>query len=711
MSSPILFPRPQAARFSGESVKLCGIRTVSDTVGFLPSFLHALRHPAKECAEGNLTLLLDTSLPAEGYRIEARETGIKVWAADLRGAVYAGATLSQLLDSEGFLPSCEIEDAPYMAVRGIHSYLPPADGIGEFCRILDALAHLKYNTLILEIGGGVAYDSHPEVNAAWTKFCREGRDHPGGPQGLQGSEIYWKDSTHVELAGGGVLTKPQLMEIIDHARSLGMEVIPEIQALSHSYYLTLAHRDIAEQPYERWPDTYCPMNEKSYALYFDLARELHELIGFSQVSIGHDEIRVLGSCPVCRQYTGHELLAYEINKLHAFYKTLGVSVCMWGEGLQNFKMANGKRMGDPVILSGRYGRKHCRPASHEAIDSIPRDILMLDWCYTSSYRSEDEFTERGFREIYGNFQGTVFSGWEERSRRENVIGAEVSTWCVADENENGRNGWFFEQAFSASVLWREDFDNSKRAGLMEETAARMPLIRAIIRGEDPKKTAPQLFFPADGHKASEIDLAATPDYARAALSALSGSKVAYGISCEEISVTVNGRFDRLSLLYAADFKGRTPFSREYTWYFRDRGPRILAYCSIEYTDGLVTSLPIELGYNIGSLQGSFETDLPAAPVKRAEDENVASGDAPSPADAEDFFTPTMLVPRDPWIGSVAYFTDPLPLSLDGEEAMLYAWSFPNPRPEARISKLTLYPARENVIPIRLYGAWGRQTEA
>ncbi len=706
-----VFPAPKKAAFHSERIKPCGICATDGAEAFLRAFLHTLHHPLASEA-GNLTLSLDPTLAPEGYRICAADDKVTVAVRDLRGAVYAASTLSQLLDGEGYLPACEIEDKPYMGVRGIHSYLPPADGIREFCRILDALAYLKYNTLILEIGGGVEYESHPEVNMAWRKFCREGRDHPGGPQGLQGSEIYWKDSTHVELAGGGVLKKSELMEIVDHARFLGMEVIPEIQALSHSYYLTLAHREIAEQPYERWPDTYCPMNEQSYALYFDIARELHDLIGFTEVSIGHDEIRVLGSCPVCRNYTGHELLAYEINKLHAFYQALGVTVYMWGEGLQNFKMPGGKRMGDPVILHGRYGRHHHRPASHEAIDKIPRDIVMLDWCYASSYHSEDEFCDRGIKQIFGNFQGTLFSGWEERSRRPNVLGAEVSTWCVADENENGRNGWFFEQAFSACLLWQDDFDNSRRDRLMTLTAAEMPIVRAIIRDEKLPKAAPDYrFFAPLGDMISQIDLSNTPAYALPFLKPLAENGGACGSSHDEVTVPIHASAEALTLLYAADFRGRTPFGREYTWYFRDKGPRVLAHCAITYADGLVTSFPIEFGKEIGSMQGSFETILPAQPVKRAEDEAV-TGDADEPngrTDAEEFI-PATLQPRDSWIAATAYFADACPLKIDGENAMLYACRFPNPRPGEEISAITLYPSHQNAVPVKLYGVLGEEVK-
>jgi hypothetical protein len=241
-------------------------------------------------------------------------------------------------ETEVRLGCVSIHDYPFKPFRGVHLYLPPPDGVEEFKRILDVISRLKYNSIILEIGGGMQYDRHPEINAAWLKFCRQAREHPKGPQGLQASEAYWKDSTHVENAGGFYLTKEQVRKIADYAELLGLEIIPEIQSLSHAYYLTLADRTIAERPFETWPDTYCPMNDDSYRLYFDVAEEIYEVLKYKTVSIGHDEVRILGECEHCRNYSGHELLARDINRLYEFYKKKGISVMMWGEKLQTLKI-------------------------------------------------------------------------------------------------------------------------------------------------------------------------------------------------------------------------------------------------------------------------------------------------------------------------------------------------------------------------------------
>ena len=251
-----IFPTPLSLTALGGAVRLSGVRAEKEAQFALASFLKAAEGSGlSACDAGNVCLKWDESIGnAEGYAIDAEGDGVTVRAKSLGGFVYAAGTLARLA-AGGFMPAMRLYDEPLCKVRGVHMYLPPSDVIDEFLRVMDLLARLKYNTVFLEIGGGVEYESHPEINKTWKRFCREARDYYGGPQGLQASEAHWKDSTHVELAGGHCLKKSELAEIVSYIRALGMEVIPEIQALSHAYYLTLSHPEIAEQTFEPYPDT------------------------------------------------------------------------------------------------------------------------------------------------------------------------------------------------------------------------------------------------------------------------------------------------------------------------------------------------------------------------------------------------------------------------------------------------------------------------
>ena len=84
-------------------------------------------------------------------------------------------------------------------------------------------------------------------------------------------------ATHTELAGGRWLTTGELRELKAECDRRHIEIIPEVQSLSHSYYLCCAHPEIAERADDPWPDTYCPSNPKSYELLFDIMDEVIEL--------------------------------------------------------------------------------------------------------------------------------------------------------------------------------------------------------------------------------------------------------------------------------------------------------------------------------------------------------------------------------------------------------------------------------------------------
>ena len=228
-------------------------------------------------AAGIITLR-KAELPAEHYTVTVMNHSICIEAGEIRGAVYGVSDLLQRVDRKALtIENCSVTEKPYKKMRGVHMYLPSRENINAYKRILEVLAFFKMNTVIMEISGGMEYKRHPEINQTWEWFC-DLADFRfpgiGRSRSVQWSDIYWKDSIHTEHAGASYLTQEEVADLAAHARSLGLEVIPEIQALSHSYYLTLPHREIAELQDDMFPDSYCPLNEKSYELYFEVAEEV-----------------------------------------------------------------------------------------------------------------------------------------------------------------------------------------------------------------------------------------------------------------------------------------------------------------------------------------------------------------------------------------------------------------------------------------------------
>ena len=678
-----IYPAPLHAELFCGSVKLSGVCAEAEAMPMLKSFVYAAEGSGLfENEEGNVKLLLDKGIKnEEGYSIEAKDGRVTVRAKSLSGFVFAAGTLAQLTEG-GSVPNIKVYDEPLCKIRGVHMYLPPSDAIGEFLRVLDLVARLKYNTVFLEIGGGVEYESHPEINDAWKRFCREAKDYYGGPQGLQASEAHWKDSTHVELAGGGCLKKSELLRIVEHIRFLGMELIPEIQGLSHAYYLTLAHPEIAEQGFEQYPDTWCPMNEKSYELYEDVARELYELLHFDKVSIGHDEIRILGKCPRCKDKSGAELVAHDLNRLHSIYEKMGVKMFMWGESLQNYVNVNGSRVGESIYRDRAYGRSWFLPETHDAIDMIPRDITMLDWQWGQSIYSTSEFSERGISFLYGNFYGNCVTHWQTLVKNEGFLGAEVSTWCVTDFNELGRNGWLYLFLFSSAVLWEQDYDDHKREEYTLRTNDRMPALRAFLKRGREAEYLNGDFFPAGG-KAQSFEALEKSERSEIIHSRLSATLT--GASAKDNAVSVNKKCEEFTLLHATDLDGSQPPTRYFTWLFRDDKQKVLGFYSVKYEDGVVCTYPVEYGYNIGDVRCDFMPLPQERFVKRVEDESGVEhkNELVQPAAICEF--------KDKWIEGVLAFADAYPVKTRDGVRTLYATTLKNRRPDVAVKEVKFYP--------------------
>ncbi len=436
----------------------------------------------------------------EGYALIVKAQKVMLAGADAAGLYHGAETLVQLLKPgrTPALPGVVVRDWPAYGLRGAHVYMPGREQLGFFWRFLDYLASSKYNTLILEFGGGMEYESHPEINAAWRKFCREAtafepaqrkdclrykQRHPRGANALQEMRVHWKDSTHTELGQGDCLTRNEVRRIVKECARRHIEIIPECQSLSHSYYLCCAHPEIAERKDDPFPDTYCPSNPKSYELIFDVMDEVIDLVHPRMMSIGHDEVYTLGVCPKCRKRSGHDIYAGDLNKLHGFLKSRGVRMMMWGDMLMNFKNKEGEASGGVFRKNhdAWTGKTWVIPETYKAADKVPDDIIIAEWYWGLDKKSEQHFHRHGFDVMYGNFAPRGFGDWEKRAGRSYVLGAEISTWCEVSTYAFGHNHIIHDFFVGADMLWLGR--QMKRDQMSKLLAERVPAVVDFLDGE------------------------------------------------------------------------------------------------------------------------------------------------------------------------------------------------------------------------------------
>ncbi|MCI4355016.1 MAG: beta-N-acetylhexosaminidase, partial [Thermoplasmata archaeon] len=263
--------------------------------GSTPIIVGEVRDAAIAAAAGKASLVVPEH--AEGYAVRIDDSGVVVAGRDYRGALYGVSSLVQLVHHWGHqtlaVRRARIRDWPALPVRWVHLYLPGRDQMGFARRYLrDFVLRNKYNGVVLEIGGGMRFDSHPEISAAWRRTVAEWYAHGETIDKLGegiplGTAHRFAASLHVGVGGGAYIEKDDVRRFVEWAADDGLEIVPEVQSLSHSYYIASAHPEVAEDPDMTWPDSYCPSNPASYRLLFDLLDEVVDVVKPRRVHIGH----------------------------------------------------------------------------------------------------------------------------------------------------------------------------------------------------------------------------------------------------------------------------------------------------------------------------------------------------------------------------------------------------------------------------------------
>jgi len=451
---------------------------------------------ARGTADIVLTMPAPASLPEEGYRLTVTKAGVRLEGADARGLFWGVVSLLQLIsagDGQAVVRRATILDWPRHPFRGVHVYIPAREDIPFFKRYIRYfLADHKMNTIFLEVGAGMELKKHPEVNEGYARFAQDilaRGDRPKGPQDR------FQNSTHHEVAGGSFLTQEEVRDLVDYARRHEIEVIPEIQGLTHVYHLLAGHRELAELPEAEWPDAYCPSNPATYDLLFDVMGEYVEVIRPTRVHIGHDEWRAGGLCPRCKGRTA-QLFADDVAKMHRWLTDRGIGVMMWGDHYVKEHDGNARS-------TRSEGLWYDYPQTYEAIERAPRDIILLNWSYSMSEKIEDELGRQGFRQIYGNFSPERFSPeeWNRRSAKPYILGGEVSTWTEANEFCLGKDGILHSMLFAANSLWAfHHLESAEQAVLLRDLF--IPLRERLSGTPSPALQAPKSAFVAIDLKSS-----------------------------------------------------------------------------------------------------------------------------------------------------------------------------------------------------------------
>lgn len=558
---PPLFPTPAQAEFSGSTVSEDLLtRVFWDCDGAkAAAALLGEKSGLAVCPAENATfsVTLDDTVPADGYTLSVAEDGVSLRASNLRGFTYGAETIEKLR-SGGQLPVCRICDGPAMAYRGAHLMIPSKENIPFFKRLVKyILSPMGYNFIILQISAGMEFKRHPEINKAYVEAVKKGR------------EGIWPRFPHDCVADGQFLSQEDTRELVAYCRGFGIEVVPEVQSLGHVQFMTVAHPEIAElaedaprydpnavdareediRPSDFYPHNYCPSNERSYELLFDILDEIIEVIRPKEyVHMGHDEVYGIGLCPKCKEQDPAELLARDISRIHAYLAEKGLKMMIWADMLQ------------PVT-------KYKTPA---AIDRIPKDILLLDfiWYFHMDKDIEDNLLGKGFSVMMGNLYSSHYPRFEKRITKPGMVGGQISAWTTTNEEALGREGKLYDLLYTGEMLWNAAYNGCHRLSYDRVLKAMMPALRSQLQQKAYPSHSPEAVWTVLLENKAKYPLCEAPAH----------SECHTDLTCDSL-VFAHSTVEKIT---------RIPWI----------ALRQIGAYEVEYADGVVLEIPLHYGGNI-----------------------------------------------------------------------------------------------------------------
>ena len=306
-----------------------------------------------EASDGDmpaLELLRTGDGAPESYRLDVSRTKITLTAPDAAGLFYGLQSLAQLAGHHGRrIPADTLVDAPRFGYRSFMLDVSRHFRDKEFVeRQLDLMARYKLNRFHWHLTDGAGWrieiKKYPALTdiAAWRPYP----DWEGWNFG--GKRYCHRDDP---AAAGGYYTQDDIREVVEYARALHIEVIPEIEMPGHAMAALAAYPSLGclGEGYEVpsvWgvkEDVFCAGNDSTFRLLEDVLTEVIDLFPSEYIHIGGDECPKVRwkACPKCQKRIRDEKLkdefelqSYFVQRMEKFLNGKGRMIIGWDEILE-----------------------------------------------------------------------------------------------------------------------------------------------------------------------------------------------------------------------------------------------------------------------------------------------------------------------------------------------------------------------------------------
>lgn len=370
----------------------------------------------------------------EGYQLDVTPGGIDLRAGSPDGLFYGMQTLRQLY-AGGEVPCVSIRDNPRFGYRGLHLDVSRHFfSKEEVMKLLDVMSFYKLNTLHMHLtdagGWRIEIDKYPKLTSEtafrtesdWRKWW-DGRDRKYLPEGTPG-------------AYGGYYTKEDIREIVKHAASKHINIIPEIEFPGHSEEVLMAYPELScsGKPYQN--GDFCIGNEQSFTFMEDVLAEVIDLFPSEYIHVGGDECPKVRwkSCPKCQarikaegikgdsKHTAEEYLqSYVISRMEKFVESKGRHIIGWDEILEGGLAPNATVMSWRGVDGGIEAAKQ----KHNVI-MTPNSYLYFDY-YQSTDTEHDPLAIGGYLPLERVYSFEPTAGIPEEYQKD-VTGVQANLW-------------------------------------------------------------------------------------------------------------------------------------------------------------------------------------------------------------------------------------------------------------------------------------------
>jgi len=235
--------------------------------------------PFREGEPARMQVTIDSPGPTypqletdESYRLDIDETGIRLSAANVYGAMHGLTTLGQLVGGDSTLECVSIVDRPRYRWRGlmidaVRHWIP----LDVLRRQIDAMARYKMNVLHWHLSDDQG-------------FRVESLGHP---------------ALHLRGSDGRYYSQAQVRALVEYAADRGVRVVPEFDLPGHSRSWQIAYPQLSSVPGKAYylyhqeglfSDPLDPTRAENMALIEAVVQEMSALFPDAYFHLGGDEV-------------------------------------------------------------------------------------------------------------------------------------------------------------------------------------------------------------------------------------------------------------------------------------------------------------------------------------------------------------------------------------------------------------------------------------